>query len=80
MKRMRSSGRKRPTIGMSASMLLSSLIGLLMAAVGIARHRTDQMITALYEAYFVARSRLAGGTRHRNGEAGGAAQPRSAVG
>ncbi|MDX3092675.1 hypothetical protein PV436_31450 [Streptomyces sp. ME12-02E] len=65
---------------MSISMLLSGLIGLLLAGVGIVRHRTDQMITALYELFFVMRSRLAGDTRHRNGEAGSAARPRSVVG
>ncbi|MGV9567715.1 hypothetical protein [Streptomyces sp. NPDC003480] len=74
---MRSLGRKRHSIIMSTSMLWSNPVGLLLAVVGVVRHRADQMITILYEAYFVVRSRLGGDThRHQGAEAGTAAQPR----
>jgi hypothetical protein len=64
--------RKRPTILVIS--IFSSIAGLLLAVVGVVRHRTDQLITVLYELFFVARSRLV--QRHGGSEPGNAAQPR----
>jgi hypothetical protein len=58
-------------------MMGSSLIEMLLAFIGLVRHRTDQMITTVLEVFFVLRSRLGGDRRHiRNSEAGNTTQPR----
>ncbi|MFJ7589234.1 hypothetical protein ACIQZO_18005 [Streptomyces sp. NPDC097617] len=69
----------KPSSGAAIRNMIQGIVEVLLALIGVVRHRTDRMITIAYEVVFVAWNLLKGPQRRsvvRHDEQSAAAQPR----